>query len=120
MIQIKKTYKEISPELLFAEIKDFTIKQGVTMGENRLETYTLPDESASFGTRATLTFGVKEGAGKTDKEALRAPAVQAHIVGMSRGETKLMLDIDEKLFPPEKLAALQSDLDFIFGAYEIK
>jgi hypothetical protein len=109
-MQIRKTYIEISPELLYAEIRDFTLKQGVTLGENKLETFTLPDESTSFITRATLTFNDKSG-----KEAMRA-----HIVGMSRGETKLMLDTDEKLFPPEKMAALQSDLDFIFGAYEVK
>jgi len=39
---------------------------------------------------------------------------------MSRGETKLMINADETLFPPEKLAALQSDLDFILGSYEVK
>ena len=69
----------------------------------------------SFITRATLTFNAKGGAGKAEKEGLRA-----HIVGMSRGETKLMIDTDETLFPAEKLAALQSDLDFIFGSYEVK
>jgi len=110
-MQIKKTYTEVSPELLFAEIKDFALKQGLTLGENKLETYTLPDESASFGTRATLTF-IK---GEAGKECLRA-----HIVGMARGETKLMIDADEKLFPPERLAALQNDLDFIFASYEVK
>jgi 7-cyano-7-deazaguanine synthase in queuosine biosynthesis len=111
-MQIKKTYTEVSPELLYAEIRDFTLKQGVTLGENKLETFTLPDESSSFVTRATLTFNTGE---KTGKECLRA-----HIVGMARGETKLMIDVDESLFPPEKLTALQSDLDFIFGAYEVK
>lgn len=115
MMQIKKTYTEISPELLYAEIRDFTLKQGAALGENELETYTIPDESASFITRATLIFNVKGEAGKAGKECLRA-----HIVGMSRGETKLMLDADETLFPAEKLAALQSDLDFILGSYEVK
>jgi hypothetical protein len=114
-MQIKKTYTEVSPELLYAEIRDFTLKQGATLGESKLETFTLPDESASFGTRATLTFNIKGEAGKTEKECLRA-----HIVGMARGETKLMIDVDEKLFPPDKLSALQSDLDFIFGSYEVK
>jgi hypothetical protein len=114
MMQIKKTYTEVSPELLYAEIRDFTIKQGAALGENKLETFTLPDESASFVTRATLTFNIK-GEGKAEKECLRA-----HIVGMARGETKLMLDVDEKLFTPDKLAALQSDMDFIFGSYEVK
>ena len=112
-MQIKKTYTEVSPELLYAEIRDFTLKQGVILGENKLETFTLPDESAAFGTRATLIFN--DGEGKGAKECLRA-----HIVGMARGETKLMIDIDEKSFAQDKLAALQSDLDFIFGAYEVK
>ena len=35
-------------------------------------------------------------------------------------ETKVMLDIDEKLFSPDKVSALQEDLDFIFGSYEVK
>ena len=112
-MQIKKTYTEVSPELLYAELKDFTLKQGVTLGENKLETFTLPDESASFGTRATLTFNTGEGKG--GKECLRV-----HIVGMARGETKLMLDVEDKLFTKDKLAAMQSDLDFIFGEYEVK
>jgi len=115
VMQIRKTYTEVSPELLYAEIRDFTLKQGASMGENKMDTYTLPDESASFITRGTLTFNIKDKAGNMEKECLRA-----HIVGMARGETKLMIDIDEKLFPPEKLAALQADLDFIFGSYEVK
>jgi hypothetical protein len=112
-MQIKKTYTEVSPELLYSELRDFTVKQGATLGESKMETFTVPDESASFGTRATLIFTTGEG--KTAKECLRA-----HIVGMARGETKLMIDADEKLFAKAKLAALQADLDFIFGAYEVK
>ena len=115
VMQIRKTYTEVSPELLYAEIRDFTLKQGASMGENKMDTYTLPDESASFITRGTLTFNIKDKAGNMEKECLRA-----HIVGMARGETKLMIDIDEKLFPPEKLADLQADLYFIFGSYEEK
>ena len=68
IMQIKKTYTEVSPELLYAEIRDFTLKQGATLGENKLETYTLPDESASFGTRATLTIQTK-GRGRRKKSA---------------------------------------------------
>ncbi len=114
-MQIRKTYAEVNPELLYAEIRDFTLKQGVSLRENKLETYTLPDQSASFISRGTLTFTVKEDSSKAAKECLRA-----HIVGSARGETKLMLDIDEALFPQEKVSALQDDLDFIFGSYEVK
>ena len=114
-MQIKKTYIEVNPELLYAEIKDFIIKQGVSLGGSLLETYTLPDQSASFVSRGTLTFKCRDEANKTEKECLRA-----HIVGSGRGETKLMLDVDEALFPQEKISALQSDIDFIFSEFEPK
>ena len=109
-MQIRKTYIEVNPELLYAETRDFTLKQGVSLGENKLETYTLPDQSASFISRGTLIFTVKD---NSSKECLRV-----HVVGSARGETKLMLDVDEALFPQEKVAALQDDLDFIFSSYE--
>jgi len=113
LLQIRKTYSEVNPELLYAEIRDFTLKQGVSLGETKLETYTLPDQSADFISRGTLTFKSEEN--RKAKECLRV-----HVVGSARGETKLMLDIDEALFPKEKASALQSDLDFIFGSYEVK
>lgn len=111
-MQIRKTYMEVNPELLFAEIRDFTLKQGVKLTESKLETYTLPDESATFVVRATLVFSPKD-TEKPAKECLRA-----HIVGNVRGETKLMIDVDESTFSTEKLSALQNDIDFIFGSYE--
>jgi hypothetical protein len=109
MMQIRKTYIEVNPELLYAEIKDFALKQGVNLRENSLETYTLPDQSADFVSRGTLTFTCKDKA----KECIRV-----HIVGSGREETKLMLDIDEALFPQEKISALQEDIDFIFKEFE--
>ncbi len=114
-MQIRKTYQGVNPELLYAEIRDFALKQGVSVGGSKLETYTLPDESASFISRSTLAFTVKDESSNTEKECLRV-----HIVGTTKGETKLMLDIDEKLFPQEKINAFQSDLSFIFGSYEVK
>ena len=41
-------------------------------------------------------------------------------MGSAKTETKVMLDIDDKLFSQEKVAALQDDLDFIFSSYEAK
>ncbi len=109
MIQIRKTYNQVNPELLNGELKDFILNQGATLGENKLETFTLPDESADFISRMTMTFKTN------DKESIRV-----HTVGTARGETKLMIDIDEKLFPQEKLKTLQTDLDFMFSGYEVK
>ncbi|MFC1864464.1 hypothetical protein ACFLYG_01380 [Chloroflexota bacterium] len=114
-MQIRKTYKEVNPELLYHEIRDFTQKQGVIVKEARLETYSLPSDSSSFISRGTLTFKIQDESDKTEKECVRA-----HIVGSANGETKVMLDIDEKLFPQQKVSALQDDLDFIFGSYEVK
>ncbi len=114
-MQIKKTYKEVNPELLYHEIRDFILKQGAIIDEAKLETYSLPSDSSSFISRGTLTFKIHSEPGKAEKECLRA-----HIVGSAKGETKLMLDIDEKLFPQQKISALQDDLDFIFGSYEVK
>ena len=111
-MQIRKTYMEVNPELLYAEIRDFALKQDLSLSDNKMETYTLPDQSASFVSRSTMTFRLKSD-GK--KECLRV-----HIVGMVRDQTKLMMDVDETIFPQEKLTALQDDLDFIFGSHEVK
>jgi hypothetical protein len=114
-MQIRKTYQNVKPELLYDEVRDFTLKQGVVMGEAKFETYSLPHDSSSFISRGTLTFKIQGGSGKAEKECLRA-----HIVSSARDETKVMLDIDEKLFPREKISSLQDDLNFIFGSYEVK
>ena len=114
-MQIKKTYTEVNPELLYDEIRDFVQKQGAIIDEAKLETYSSASDSSLFISRGTLTFKSEDKSGKAGKEYLRA-----HIVGSAKGETKLILDIDEKLFPKEKVAALQDDLNFIFSSYEIK
>lgn len=108
-MQTRKTYREVNPELLYAEIRDSILKQGASLGEEKMETYALPGDTSSFITRGTLTFRVQE------KECLRA-----HVVGSAKTETKVMLDSEDKLFPPEKVSAMQADLDFIFGLYEVK
>lgn len=114
-MQIRKTYKGVSPELLYDEIRDFILKQDVVIGEAKLETYSSPSDSSSFISRGTLTFMPQGKSGKAEKECLRV-----HIIGSVKGETKVMFDMDEKLFPQEKISALQDDIDFIFGSYEVK
>ncbi len=114
-MQIRKTYQGVNPELLYDEIRDFTIKQGTVIDKAKLETYSLPGDTSTFISRGTLTFKVQSRSGKGEKECLRA-----HIVGSAKSETKVMLDVDEELFSPEKINALQDDLNFIFGSYEVK
>lgn len=110
-MQIRKTYKRVNPGLLYDEVRDFVLKQGVTPGEVKIETYALPGDTSSFISRGTLAFNED----RSGKECLRA-----HVVGSVKTETKVMIDVNEALFPAEKVAALQEDLDFIFGSYEIK
>ena len=112
-MQIRKTYRDVNPELLYAEVRDFVLKQGTIIGESKLETFLLRDNSSAFISRGSLTFKVQAGQTKAEKECLRA-----HIVGTVKGETKMMLDINDELFSQEKVAALQDDLSFIFGSYE--
>ena len=114
-MQIKKTYKDVNPKLLYDEVRDFVLKQEAIVVEAKLETYSLPSDSSSFISRGTLIFDIRDEADGAEKECLRA-----HIVGSARGETKVMFDINEGLFPKEKVSALQDDLDFVFGSYEVK
>jgi hypothetical protein len=112
-MQIRKTYKAVSPELLYDEIRDFVLKQEVFIGEAKLETYSIPSDSSSFISRGTLTFMTQDKSSRAGKECFRA-----HIVGSAKEETKVMFDIDEKRFSREKISALQDDLNFILGLYE--
>jgi len=114
-VQIRKTYQNVKPELLFDELKDLIVKQGASEDEAKMETYTLPSDTSSFISRGTLTFKLGTGPGKPAEEGIRL-----HIIGSARGETKVMIDINSSLFPQDKVAALQDDLDFILGSYEVK
>ena len=113
-MQIRKTYKDVNPELLNDGLRDFIQKQGITLDEAKLETYSLPGGSSHI-VRGTLIFKAPGGPGKAEARCLRA-----HIVGVATGETKMILDIDEALFSQEKVADVQEDVDFIFGSYEVK
>ena len=114
-MQIRKRYQNIKPELLYDELKDLIVKQGAIVGEAKMGTYSLPSDSSSFISRGTLTFKMPAEPDKAAKECIRG-----HIVGSARGETKLMLDIDDRLFSQEKVSAFQNDLEFMLGSYEIK
>ena len=111
-MQIKKTYTDINPELLYDEVRDLVQKQGAMLADSKLETYAVRG-GLSHISRGNLTFKMPGEQGKSEKECLRA-----HIMGSFVGETKMLLDIDEKLFPQENISALEEDLSFVFGSYE--
>jgi len=112
-IQIRKTYRGINPEMLRAEIRDLVQKQGVIVGEAKVQTYPLP--SGATQSRVTLVFKTQGEKPEDQKEC-----GSAHIIGSPAGETKMMLDLDENLISRERISDLQEGLDFILGSYELK
>ncbi len=110
-MEFRKTYHRVNPELLYDEVKDFALNQGLDLAENKLETYTVAGDTSSFISRGNLTFKSR---GRTEKECLRV-----HIVGSANGETRVIASIDEEFFPVEKMDALKKDLDYIFSSYEV-
>ncbi len=107
-VQIRKTYRDVNPEMLCDEIRGLAQKQGIIAGEAKLQTYPLP--SGATQSRVTMIFQTED-----QKEC-----GSAHIVGSPKGETKMILDLDEKLLGQEKISTLQEDLDFILSSYELK
>ena len=107
-IQIRKTYRGINPEMLRDEIRGLVQKQELVAGEARLQTY--PLLSGATQSRLTMVFKTKA----------KKECGSAHIVGSPKGETKIILDIDETSLSKEKFSTLQEDLDFILGSYEVK
>jgi hypothetical protein len=114
-MQVRKTYKNVKAELLYEEIKEFTIKQGTVVREAKLYTSTVSGDTSSFVHRGTIVFSME-----SEPEKLAKECMTVHLLGADTGETKVIFDIDEDLFPQERFKALQSDLDFMFSSFEIK
>jgi hypothetical protein len=112
-MQIKKTYEGLNPGMLSDEVQGLLQKQGIAVVETEAQTYGLP--SGDTQSRTTLALRIPAGHEKDQKEC-----GTVRILGSPRGQTKMLLDIDETLLADQKLSAFQSDLDFIFGSYEIK
>jgi len=112
-IQIKKTYRGLSPGMLCDEVRGLLHKQGIIAVETESETYALP----SGDTQSRTTLSLKT---PTEQERNQKEFGSVHVLGSPQGETKMLLEVDETPFPHERLSAFQGDLDFILGSYEIK
>jgi hypothetical protein len=112
-MQIRKIYQNVNPGLLYDDVKDFATKQGLVVDREKQESYSITTNSSSSIRRGTMTF---KGKGKSGE---KIECLRVHIEGSDVGETKMILDIDTELFPQDKVAAFQSDLDFIFKSYEM-
>jgi len=112
-MQIKKTYRGINLEMLYDELRDLMQKQGIVVSEAKTQTYSLP--SGATQSRIVLVFKTQ-----AEQEKSQTSCGDGHIIDSPGGETKILLDLDEKLLSPEEISALQESLDFILGSYELK
>ena len=112
-IQIKKTYRGLSPGMLCDEVRGLLQKHRIVVEETESQTYAL----TSGDTQSRTTLALKTPA---EQEKNQREFGSVHILGSPQGETKMLLDIDETLFPQERLSTFQGDLDFILGSYETK
>ncbi len=112
-VQIRKTYRGIHFEMLYDEVRDLVERQGMVVGEPESETYALP--SGSTQSRAVLVFKTQ-----AEREEDQKSCGGAHIIESPGGETKMIIEIDENLFPQEKVSAFQGELDFVLASYEVK
>jgi len=107
-VSIRKTYRGINPEMLSDEIRGLVQKHGVIADDARFQTYSVPSGSTQSRVTVVLRTERKEECGS------------AHIISSPNGEAKIILDIDENLLSKEIVSAIQEDLDFILGSYEVK
>jgi len=112
-LQIKKTYRDINPEMLCDEVRGLLQKQDVVVVETDSQTYGLP----SGATQSRTTLSLKT---QTKQENDQMEFGSVHIISSPQDEAKMLLEIDESLFSQEKLAAFQEDLDFVLSSYEVK
>ena len=107
-IQVKKTYRDINPEMLCDEIRGLLQKQGVVVVETETQTYGLP--SGDTQTCITMVFKMQD-----EKEC-----GDAQIISSPGGETKLLIDLNDNLLLKENISRFQEDIDFVLDSYEIK
>ncbi len=111
--QVKKSYRGLNPAMLCDEVRGLLQEQGIIAVETESQTYGLP--SGATQSRIRLALRTRDTYQKEQSEC-----GSVHILSSPRDETKMLLDVDEALCPREKLSALQDDLDFVLGSYEIK
>ena len=112
-VQIRKTYRDINPEMLFDEIQGLAQRHGIKIGETKVQTYPLP--SGSTQTRIMMTVKTQGEQPQDEKEC-----GDAQIISSPGGETKLLLDLNENIVIKENISSLQEDINFTLDSYEIK
>lgn len=108
MIQLKKTYRGLNPEMLYDEVHDLVSHKGINAAESRLQTYSVP--SGATQSRVTLPLH--------DADARECGSI--HVLGSAGGDARMTIDLNDQLIPSDTIQSLYADIDFLLGSYEVK
>lgn len=104
----RKTYRKLSSEMLYDEIRDLLSRHGLHVEDNKLQTYGVPSGSTQSRVAANIT--AKDG----------AVCGNVHVIGSAGGDVRMTIDLDESVVSEDAVEALKVDIDFMLGAYEVR
>jgi len=106
--RVRKTYRGLNPEMVYDEVRDLIARHGLDATNARLQTYSVQ----SGATQSRVTVPIRNADG--------AECGSLHVLGSAGGDVRLSLDLEEGPVGPDVLAALQEDIEFMLGPYEVK
>ncbi len=107
-VSVKKTYRGLNPEMLYDEVRHLLSRHGLRAAEAHLQTYSV----SSGATQSRVTVPVLTGDG-TECGSL-------HVLGSANGDARMTFDLDDQLVSDDVVKALQEDIDFMLGSYEVR
>ncbi len=107
-VQMKKTYRGINPEMLHDEMRDIVAQHGLKAAKANQQTYSV--SSGATQSRVTVPLQTSEG----------EECGSIHILGSANGDARMTLHLNDGLIPSDVVKALESDISFMFGSYEVR
>jgi hypothetical protein len=94
--------------MVYDEVRDLIARHGLDATAANLQTYSIQ----SGATQSRVTVPVRNASG-TECGSL-------HVLGSAEGDVRLSLDLEEAIADADVVTALQADIDFMLGPYEVK
>ncbi len=107
-VHVKKTYRGLNPEMLYDEIRHLLSRHGFRAADAHLQTYSI--SSGATQSRVTVPVLTAEG---TECGSL-------HILGSANGDARMTFDLADQAVSDDVVRALQEDIDFLLGSYEVR
>jgi len=108
MVQLKKTYRGLNPEMLYDEVRDLVSHKGINAAQARLQTYSIP----SGATQSRVTVALHDADGRE--------CGSVHVLSSAGGDARITIDLNDQLVPSDTIQSLYADIDFLLGSYEVK